>query len=104
MFSCRDYCKKGSQIVSPEEPRTTSPVNICHSGQSPPDDKIFKWCTCHRYLSSDKEYPEYCFKDCELRTANSDPRKYSTLTLAEYMHQTYGNPEYYNRDNKIIKK
>ncbi len=82
----------------------TSPRNV-NKKRMP---QVFRWCTCHRYLSSINQSVDWCFSDCELREESDDNKKYLKATLAEYlvnhcnMAYQYGKPR--RRKTRRIQK
>jgi hypothetical protein len=42
---------------------------------------VFKWCTCHIFLSQNNTYPSVCFQDCSTNPSN----KHILDTRSEYI-------------------
>lgn len=76
---CKKLCKFMSSDNSNPWAPMAQPIRI------KPKPKAFKWCTCHTYLSVIKHDIALCFKDCELRTPDSDSNDYYDMTMVEYI-------------------
>lgn len=65
----------------------TPPYCNNHTYKSVPNPpNVFKWCSCHKYLSNCGYNADLCFRDCELRTyVDKFDTRYSKESLAEFI-------------------